>query len=93
VHLEVRIIGGRVLDHRNLVAKLSGISNSYFETGVCYQSHDDQLMNTVSLELQIQIRVGEASGSPMLVSDDIARSGLELGADLATPGAVFESFA
>jgi hypothetical protein len=57
------------------------------------QSHDNELMNTVPLELQVQIRVREAAGTPVLVSDDIARLRLELAADLATPGAVLERFA
>src|SRR6516165_3948989 len=41
-------------------------------------------------ELQIQIRVGEAAGTPMLEGHDIARLRLEFAADLAAPGAVFE---
>src|SRR5262245_24285066 len=48
-------------------------------------------MDAMFLELQIQIRVGEATGTPMLESHDIARLRLELAADLATPRAVFES--
>jgi hypothetical protein len=48
-------------------------------------------MDAVLLELQIQICVGEAAGTPMLRGDDLARLGLELGTDLAAPRAVFEA--
>ena len=50
-------------------------------------------MNAVFLELQIQIRVRETTGTPMLVGDDFARLRLELAADLATPRAVYGAFA
>src|SRR5262245_2040081 len=57
------------------------------------ESDDDELMDAVLLELQIQIRVGEATGTPMLGGDDLAWVRLELGTDLATPRAVFEALA
>src|SRR4029434_7275853 len=66
VHLFIRVIRRRVFYHRDLVAKLSGITNSGLHTRVCYQSDDNELMDTVFLELQIQIRVGETTGTPML---------------------------
>src|SRR5262245_41527344 len=50
-------------------------------------------MNAMLLKLQIQIRVGEAAGTPMFCRDDVARLGLEFGTNLTTPSAVFESFA
>src|SRR5580658_8588358 len=57
---------------------------------MCYQPHDDELMDAVFLELQIQIRVGETTGTPMLLGYYFARLRLELAANLATPRAVFE---
>jgi hypothetical protein len=54
------------------------------------ESDDDELMDAVFLELQIQIRVGETTGTPMLLGNDFARLRLELAADLAAPRAVFE---
>src|ERR1700760_1325841 len=62
MHLLVRVIRRRVPYHRDLVAELSGIANGRFDAGVCNESDDDELMNTVLLELQIQIRIGEATG-------------------------------
>jgi hypothetical protein len=50
-------------------------------------------MDAVLLELQIQIGVGEAAGTPMLHGDDFAWLRLELGTDLAAPRAVFEALA
>ena len=57
---------------------------------MCYESYDNELMDAVFLELQIQIRVGKPTGTPMLEGHDIAWSRLELAADLAAPHAVFE---
>src|SRR4029453_12804958 len=48
-------------------------------------------MDAMLLELQIQICVGEATGTPMLRGNHLAWLRLELGTDLATPGAVFEA--
>jgi len=40
---------------------------------VCDEAHDDELMDAVLLELQIQVRVGEAAGTPMFLRDDLSR--------------------
>jgi hypothetical protein len=45
VHLFFRVIRGRVFYHRDLVAKLSGITNSCLHTRVCYKSQDDEPMD------------------------------------------------
>src|SRR3984893_13569223 len=90
LHLPVRVIRGRVPDHRDLVTKLDGIADRCLDAGVRDESHDNELVNPVLLELQIQIRVGETAGTPMLEGHDIARSRLELRADFAAPRAVFE---
>src|SRR5215468_11591429 len=65
-HLRIRVIRRRVLYHYDLVAKLSPITNSCLHTGVRYESRDNELMDAVFLELEIQIRVGKATGTPML---------------------------
>ena len=49
VHLLIRVIRGRVFYHRDLVAKLSGITNSGLHTRVCYEPHDYELMDAVFL--------------------------------------------
>src|SRR5262245_2487338 len=91
VHVLIRVIGNRVPYHRDVVAELGGKANGRFDAGMRDQTDDDELMDAVLLELQIQIGVGEAAGAPMLRGDDLAWLGLELGTDLATPGAVFEA--
>src|SRR5262245_15152284 len=55
------------------------------------ESDDYKLMDPVLLELQIQIRVGEATGAPMLRGDDLAWLRLEPGTDLATPCPIFDA--
>src|SRR5262245_24174549 len=52
---------------------------------------DDEPLDAVLLELQIQVRVGETAGTPVLRGDNLARPGLELGTDLTAPRAVFEA--
>src|SRR5215510_1671475 len=90
VHLFIRVARGRVFYHRDLVAKLSPITNSCLHTVVRYESHDDELMDAVFLELQIQICVGEATGTPMLKRHDVAWLRREFAADLTAPRPVFE---
>jgi len=65
------------------------MANRCFHTGVRDESHDDELFNTVFLELQIQIRVGKAARTPMLRGDNIARLWRKFAADLAAPGSVY----
>jgi hypothetical protein len=78
VHLFIRVVRGRVFYRRDLEAQLSGITNRGLHTRVCYESHDDELMDAMFLELQTQIRVGETTGTPMLEGHDFARLRLEL---------------
>jgi hypothetical protein len=47
-------------------------------------------MDALFLELQIQISVGEATGTPMLKGHDVARLRCEFAAELAASRAVFE---
>src|SRR5215469_9091560 len=47
-------------------------------------------MNAMLLKLQIQVGVGKSAGTPVFLSDNFAWLRREFGADLATPGAVFE---
>src|SRR5258706_9222947 len=92
VHRFIRVVRGRVFYHRNLVAKLSGKANSCLHARVCYEPHDDELVDVMRFERQIQIGVGKATGTPMLERHDLARLRFEFAADLATPRAVFEDF-
>src|SRR5262245_20844938 len=93
VHFLIRVIRCCVFHDGHVIAELRGIANGRFHTGMRYQSNDDKLMDAMLLELQIQIRVGEAAGTPMLRGDDLAWPGREFGSDLAAPSAVREAFA
>src|ERR1700754_495183 len=90
VHFNIRIIRSRVSYHCDLVAKFNGETNRCLHARMRDESHDDESMDTVFLELQIQIRVGETTGTPMLLDHDFARLRLELAADFATPRAVLK---
>src|SRR6202030_1972006 len=93
VHLLVRVIGLRIPHHGDLVAKLGRMANSRFDAGMRYETNDDELMDAVLLELQIEVRVGEATGTPMLHRNDLAWLRCELGTDFATPAAELEALA
>ena len=90
MHLLLRVTRGRVSYHRDLVAKLSGKAHSCLHARVCYEPDDDELVDAVLFELQVQIRVGKAAGTPMLERQNVTRLRFEVTADLATSGAVFE---
>src|SRR5262249_43100447 len=81
---------GRVFHHRDLVAKLSAVAYGRLHTRMRDESDDNELMNALLLELQIQICVGKAAGTPMFEGHDVAHLRCELAADLATPGPVLE---
>ena len=85
VQVFIGVACSRVFHHRDLIAELGGIANGGLRTGARDQTHDDELVNAVFLDLQIQIRVAETAGTPMLRSHDIARVRFETGADLAAP--------
>ena len=89
-HKLVRVIGSCVFYDGDFVPKLSGKANRRFHTRVGNEPDDDELVDAMFFQQQIQIRVGKAARTPMLLCHDVAGLGLELVADLATPGAVFE---
>src|SRR5215813_3819160 len=57
------------------------------------ESDDDELMDAVFLELQVQVGVGEATGTPVFLCDDLTWCRHEFGTELATPCAEFEALA
>jgi len=93
VHLYVLIVCRRVSDHCDVVAQLKRITNSCFHTRVCNKTNHYELMDAMSLELQIQIGVSETTGTPMLLNYNLTRLRCELLADLTSPRAVFERLA
>ena len=93
MHLLIGVAGGRICDHRDLVAQLSAVADSCLQASMCDESHHDELMDAMLLEEKIQIGVGETTGTPMLLGDDVARLGFKPGGDLATPHSVFNGLA
>src|SRR5215467_4787813 len=55
------------------------------------ESDDDELMDAVLLELQVQVGVGEAAGTPVFLRNNLAWRRHEFRTKLATPCAVFEA--
>ena len=90
MHLLVGVARGRIFDHGDLVTELDGIAYGSLDACVRDESHDDELMDAVLLELKIQISVGKATGTPMLEGHDVAWLWREFGPDLAAPRPVFE---
>jgi hypothetical protein len=60
---------------------------------MCYQPDCDELMDAVLLELQVQVGVGEAAGTPVFLCDNLTWRRYEFGTEFATPCAVFEGLA
>src|SRR5581483_6314300 len=58
--------------------------------GVCNQSNNNEFVNTVFLQLKIQIGVGETTGAPVLRRHNISRLRNEMRMKLAAPCTVFE---
>ena len=69
MHLLIRVIRGGVFYHHDLVAKLCAIAYCRLDTHMRDDPYDDELMDAVFLELQIQICVGETTGTPILEGD------------------------
>src|SRR5262245_29404124 len=55
------------------------------------ESDDNELVDAVLLELQVQVGVGEATGTPVFLCDNLTWRRHEFGTELATPCAVFEA--
>src|SRR6516225_6493238 len=91
MHHLVRVIRRGILNDGDLVTELGGIAHSRFDAGMRDESDDDELMNAVLLQLQVQVGVGEATGTPVFLCDNLTWRRHELGTELATPCAVFEA--
>src|SRR5262249_17953876 len=66
-------------------------AHSRFDAGMSDESDDDELMDAVLLELQVQVGVGEAAGTPVFLCHNLTWLRHEFGTELATPCAVFEA--
>src|SRR6185437_8727693 len=56
------------------------------------ETGDNEPLDTMVLELQIEIGVRKAAGTPMLLGHDVARMGSEFGAEVPAPGPIFKRF-
>ena len=65
MHLLVGVVCGRILHDGDIVTEFSGKAYGRLDAGMRYQSDDDKLMDAAFLELEVQICVGEAAGTPM----------------------------
>ena len=62
---QANTIRGRVLDHRDVVAKFCSEPYRRLDARVCVEPDHDESLDAVSLELEIQIRVGKATRAPV----------------------------
>src|SRR5262249_7987593 len=74
-----------------VMTELGGIAASGLDAGMRDESDDYELMDAVLLELQVQVGVGEATGTPVFVCDNLTWCRHEFGTKLATPCAVFKA--
>src|SRR3974390_3283964 len=82
MHFFIRVIRRRVFYQRDHVAAFRGVANGRFDAGMCYQSDHDELMDAVLLELQVQVGVGEATGTPVFLGDNLTWRRHEFGTEL-----------
>src|SRR5208337_4815459 len=68
-----------------VIPELHAEAAGRLDAGVGDHTDQDDATNAVLLELQIEIGVGEAARSPMLVDNDIARLGLEVIVERTAP--------
>src|SRR5271155_2380738 len=83
--------GGGILDQGDVIAKFHPESSSGLDAGVGHHTHQDDFPDTVLLELEVKIRIGEATLSPMLVNDDITFPRAEFRVEFSAPSAAFEN--
>src|SRR5271156_5540103 len=77
--------GGGVPDQRDVISELHAEAAGRFDARVGDHADQDDMTNAVLLELHVEIGVGKAARSPMLVDNDIARPGLEVVMERSTP--------
>ena len=83
MHHLVRVIRRRIFHDGDLVTELGGIAHSRFDAGMRDESDDDELMNAVLLQLQVQVGVGKATGTPVFLCDNLTWCRHEFGTELA----------
>src|SRR5260370_14373493 len=82
---------GRILNERDVVAKLHAKASSAFDTGVRYHADENDFLDPMLFELGVEIGIGEAALCPVLKHDDVAIAGAELGMELSAPASGSES--
>lgn len=65
-HLGVRVVGGGVPDHCDVITELGGEPNRRLDARMRDQTHDDDPLDPMAFELQVQVGVGETAGTSML---------------------------
>jgi len=63
VHHLVRVVRRRIFHDCDVVAELGGIADGRLQAGVRNEPNHDEPMDSMLLELQIQVSVGEAAGT------------------------------
>src|SRR5438876_12392581 len=75
-----------------MIAEFHSKAPRGLDAGVGNHADQDDLLDTMLLELRIEIGVGEAALCPMFVDDDISLLRPEFRMKLAAPAAGFEDF-
>ena len=86
-----RLESGRGVAHQgDVVAEFLCVTSSGFDAGVGEQTDDDHVGNALLLEAEIQVGIGKAAGTPMLLNDDVAVLRRKIGMPFAAPFAACE---
>jgi hypothetical protein len=91
VGLELRAWRSGVEHLADLRPEFGAKAHGRLDARVRNEADDDESMNPVVLQLEVEIGVREAAGTPVLVGHDVAGLGLEPGVEFGTPRPVFKN--
>src|SRR3954451_18793423 len=77
--------GGRILHQGDVIAELGGKSAGRLDARIGDHANNDHVAYAELLQLQVQIGVGEPTGVPVLVDDDVIGLRLEVVVERAAP--------
>src|SRR3989442_4407381 len=84
---------GRILDQRDVVAKLHAETSGGFDADVRYKTDQDDFLDSPLCELGVEISINETALSPVLQHNDVASAGAKFGMKLSTPTSGGEALA
>src|SRR5215471_19533187 len=83
----------RVAHQGDVITKLLGVLRGGLGTSVGEQPDDDNVTDTVLLQLHVEVGIGESAGAPVLLDHDVAGLRREVGMPIPSPFAARKGMA